>query len=202
MPALHLPNDYYDLPPGKLVNLVTCLEMTKNPQVMPPQWPGDCRLQRFRPDDLAAFRSLFRAIGQDLLWFSRLTMPDEKLAAILGDPEIECFALVKNGLNIGLLELNFTAQTDCELAFFGLIPSEVGTGLGRLLMQEATARAWTRPISRCWVHTCHYDHPKALSFYQRAGFKPYKLMLEVHDDPRLSGHLPPKAAPHVPLLKP
>ena len=33
-----------------------------------------------------------------------------------------------------------------------------------------------------WGHTCSFDHPKALPFYQRSGFKPYQVMVEVHRD--------------------
>jgi hypothetical protein len=32
---------------------------------------------------------IFRKVGEDLMWFSRLIMPDEKLAAILGHPQVE-----------------------------------------------------------------------------------------------------------------
>ena len=68
-------------------------------------------------------------------------------------------------------------------------------------MNEALERAWARPIPRMWVHTCTFDHPNALGFYQRSGFRPYQVMVEVHPDPRLTGHLPREASPQVPLLE-
>jgi GNAT superfamily N-acetyltransferase len=98
-----------------------------------------------------------------------------------------------------LLELNFTEESQCELAFFGLVPEAISKGWGSALMNEALRRAWEKPIERLWVHTCHYDHPKALGFYKASGFKPFQNMIELHDDPRLSGHLPLTCAPHVPL---
>jgi hypothetical protein len=52
-----------------------------------------------------------------------------------------------------------------------------------------------------WVHTCSLDHPGAVAFYTRSGFTPYALMIEVADDPRLTGHLPESAGPHVPLIR-
>ncbi len=67
-------------------------------------------------------------------------------------------------------------------------------------MAHAIALAWSRPIRRFWVHTCNFDHPSALAFYQRAGFRPYATMVEVTEDPRLLGLLPKSAAPHVPLF--
>jgi GNAT superfamily N-acetyltransferase len=72
--------------------------------------------------------------------------------------------------------------------------------VGRYLMSEALERAWTQPISRLWVHTCTFDHPNALAFYQRSGFRPYQVMVEVHKDPRLTGHLPKDASPNAPLI--
>jgi hypothetical protein len=39
-------------------------------------------------------------------------------------------------------------------------------------------------------------------FYRRSGFTPYKFAIEVSDDPRLAGHVPEAAAPHVALIRP
>jgi GNAT superfamily N-acetyltransferase len=202
MPALDLPNGYYDLPPGKLANIVTCLEMRMRPQQQNPVWPEGYNLQRINPDDTKFYVNLFQNIGRNLMWFSRLIMSDEKLKAILSNPQIESFALMHGQNAIGLLELNFEAKPNCELTFFGLVKDAVGTGLGRQLMAEAINRAWAKPINRFWVHTCHYDHPRAVAFYLAAGFTPYALMVEVHDDPRLSGHLPMDASPHIALISP
>lgn len=200
MPVLDLPNAYYDLPPGKLANVVTCLEMTAPPQRALAPFPPDLALTRFAPGDVRGFRNLFRAVGEDLMWFSRLIMPDAQLAALLSNPDIESCALMRDGEAIGMLELNFAEGSACELAFFGLVPEAIGNGLGRVLMDEAIRRAWARPITRFWVHTCTFDAPQALPFYVRSGFTPYKRMVEVHDDPRLLGKLPREASPQVPLI--
>jgi hypothetical protein len=53
--------------------------------------------------DADRFRALFRAIGEDIMWFSRLIMPDEQLAAILGDPRVESYAMTGGGGDIGLV---------------------------------------------------------------------------------------------------
>jgi GNAT superfamily N-acetyltransferase len=202
MPQLDLPNGYYDLPPGKLANVVTCLEMKADPQIRAGALPAGYSLRRVDSNDLAAYRALFGKVGEDLMWFSRAIMPDEKLMGILTHPDIESCALLDGETAIGILELNFRDMPNCELAFFGLAKEAIGSGLGRILMNIAVEKAWSRPINRFWVHTCHFDHPNALSFYQRSGFKPYALMVEVHDDPRLSGKLPRHASPHVALIDP
>jgi hypothetical protein len=69
-------------------------------------------------------------------------------------------------------------------------------------MNEAVRRAFAAPIGRLWVHTCSLDHPRALGFYLRSGFKPYKRAVEIADDPRLKGYLPLAAAPQMPPLAP
>ena len=174
--------------------------MLEAPQRSLVPFPDDLQLKRFSGTDLASFRDLFRAVGSDLMWFSRLIMKDEDLAAILGNPAIESYALLRDGKALGLLELNFADLPNCELAFYGLVPSAIGKGLGRALMDESIRRAWGRPINRYWVHTCTFDAPQALPFYIRSGFTPYARMVELHDDPRLSGKLARDASPQVPLL--
>jgi GNAT superfamily N-acetyltransferase len=202
MQQLDLPVGYYELPKGRLVNVVTCLEMTTRPKSKEASLPAGYSLRPVDVNDLDSYRRIFRKIGEDLMWFSRLIMPDEKLAAILGHPQVESYALCQGDTAIGLLELDFKDLPNCELAFFGLAKEAIGGGLGRVLMNIAITKAWEKPITRFWVHTCHFDHPNALGFYRRSGFEPYSLMVEVHDDPRLAGKLPRYASPHVALIDP
>jgi GNAT superfamily N-acetyltransferase len=198
-----LRDGYSVLPPGKLANLVTCLEMTEKPAAKPqPSTHSALSLQRIAQPDLESYRALFRRVGQDWMWFSRLIMPDERLRRILTDPKVEIYTLNDGPAEIGLLELDFREEGQCELAFFGVVPEAIGQGAGRFLMDQAIALAWARPIRRFWVHTCSFDHPSALAFYRRSGFRPYAYAVEVHDDPRLTGHLPRTAAPHIPLIEP
>ncbi|MEK1923821.1 MAG: GNAT family N-acetyltransferase [Rhizobium giardinii] len=194
-----LPMGYSPVPPGKIANAVTFLEMRQPPEKMTAA-DTPLALVRLTSSDLEDYRILFRLIGEDWMWVSRLEMGDDSLRAILSDPAVEVYALTDGERQIGLLELDFRVPGECELVFFGLAREAIGKGVGRCLMNEAIAKAWARPIDRFWLHTCHFDHPAALAFYQRSGFAPYALMVEVHDDPRLTGVLPRTAAPHVPLL--
>ena len=200
MPELELPNGYYQLPSGKLANIAHRLEMRALPKRDLAVFPSDLVLEPAAKADPEGYRALFRSIGKDLLWFSRLIMSDEKLLSTLSDPGTESFELKRGGSVIGILELSFREMPECELSFFGLIPSEVGSGLGRILIDESIRRAFEKPISRFWLSTCTLDHPKALGFYRKAGFTPYARFVEVHDDPRLQGKLPLDAAPQIPLL--
>jgi ribosomal protein S18 acetylase RimI-like enzyme len=191
---------YTDLPPGKLANLLVYLEM-RAPVMRNAPIPGGFAIEPL-PRDPAVYLELFLRVGKDWLWSGRLRLDDSAFAALLADPDIEIFALEADGERVGIMELDFREKGECELAYFGLVPGAIGRGAGRFLMNEAVSRAFSRPIERLFVHTCNFDHPGAVGFYKRSGFTPYKLAVEIHDDPRLLGLLPRDCAPHVPLLDP
>ena len=196
-----LPTGYSDVPAGHVATVVTCLEMHARPELKSVAQPAGISLERFSGGDLLAYRQLFRKVGSDWLWFSRLLMADETLAAILNSESVEIYVVRDGEEEIGMLELDFSQPQQCELSFLGLTGAATGKGLGRWVMNQAITRAWSAPVNRFWVHTCSFDHPAALSFYIRSGFTPYAFQVEVKADPRLSGHLPPDAAPHVPLIR-
>lgn len=197
---------YTKLPPGRLVNTVTWLEMTAPPADLPAPaavaLPDGVSLEALTGADVARYRDLFRAVGEDWLWFGRRAIDDAALAAILDDPAVWCRAVVRDGRDVGLVELDARVAGEVELAYFGLVPTAIGGGLGRALMRLALAEAWARRPGRVHVHTCHFDHPGALGFYRRSGFVPIRVGIEICEDPRLVGILPRDAAPHVPLIDP
>jgi GNAT superfamily N-acetyltransferase len=143
---------------------------------------------------------MFRRVGADWLWFSRLRLKDGELSAILDDPLVEVYTLRKGAADEGLLELDFREPETCELGFFGVTQRLVGTGAGRWLMNRALEIVWSRRIERFWVHTCTLDHQGAVAFYMRSGFTPFRQLVEITDDPRLEGVLPRHAAPHAPII--
>ena len=127
-------------------------------------------------------------------------MNDVELCGVLNAPLYETYVFEAQGHEEGLAELDFGADGECELSFFGLTPPMVGCGAGRWMMNRVLELAWSRPIRRLRVHTCSLDHPGALDFYIRSGFAPCYRQVEVADDPRAIGLLPETATPHVPLL--
>jgi ribosomal protein S18 acetylase RimI-like enzyme len=185
-----------DLPAGKIAAVVTYLEM----RAPPPRRSalGPWTLEPIF--DVPRYRALYRRVGEPWLWFSRLVMPAAELSLILADPAVVAFALRGDGADIGILELDFRQPGEAEIAFFGVVPEAIGTGAATFLMDEAIARAFARSIERLWLHTCTLDHPRAVAFYRRAGFTPYKRAIEIADDPRATGHLPREAGPGVPLV--
>lgn len=194
---------WFVLPAGWTATAVTWLEMRAPPAPAPrPALPDGVRLEPMTGADPARHRDLFRAVGEPWLWFGRLALDDAALAALLDDPAVWCRAVVRDGVDVGLVELDARTPGEVELTYFGLVPQAVGSGLGRALMNVALAEAWSRAPERVTVHTCHFDHPGALAFYRRSGFVPVKVGLELAPDPRLTGLLPRAAAPHVPLIDP
>ena len=195
-------NGYTPLPPGKVAAIVTMLEMTTPPPPLPERATGGLTLERVPVPDVTWYRALFRRVGEDWLWFSRLRMSDSELAAILQHPEVEVLVLRKDGVEAGYIELDGREPGEIELAFVGLVPEMVGSGAGRFMMNRALARAWERQPRRVHVHTCTHDKQGALTFYIKAGFRPYASAVEIVDDPRLAGLLAREAAPHVPVIRP
>jgi GNAT superfamily N-acetyltransferase len=195
-----LPDGYSDIPSGKIAAVVTHLEMTGRP-LLPPDPPGGWTLRRVESPALDWFRELYRRIGEEWLWFSRSLMSDTELAALIRPPSSEIYALVLDGRDEGLLHLDFSTPGQCELSLFGVTAKLIGSGAGRFLMNRALERAWSQTVTRVWVHTCTFDHPRALAFYQRSGFRPFRRQIEISDDPRLDGTLPRGAARHVPMIE-
>lgn len=193
---------YGRVPKGWLVTTVTWLEMRERPAAVDRASPPGVTLDPLGATDLARYRRLFAAVGEPWLWFGRRTTSDADLAAILADPAVWCRAVVRDGRDLGFVELDARAPGEVELAYFGLVPDGIGGGLGRWLMDRALDEAWRGAPDRVTVHTCHFDHPGALAFYRRSGFVPVATGIELAPDPRLVGLLPRTAAPHVPLIEP
>jgi GNAT superfamily N-acetyltransferase len=195
-----LPDGYSDVPAGKIAAVVTHLEMTARPAPRPDP-DGAWSLHRVDVSTLEQYRDLYRRVGLEWLWVSRIRMPDAELAAIIQSPLVENYALVHEGRDEGLVEMDFREPSQCEIVSFGLAEKCVGTGAGRWLMNRALEVAWSRSVTRVWLHTCSFDHPAALAFYQRSGFRPFRRQVEVVNDPRLDGTVPRGTARHVPVIE-
>ncbi len=178
-------------PPGKLADIITYLEMTARPARPPVPLPsGRLALMRAERCTTAFYRFLYDTVGAPWLWFERRLWSDEKLAALITKAEVEIFVLYVGGVPAGFYELDRRDARDVELAYFGLMPEFIGRGYGAYLLHAAVDGAWQRNPRRLWVHTCTFDHPRALGAYQRAGFVVYRREPVIFDDPRLVGALP------------
>jgi GNAT superfamily N-acetyltransferase len=190
---------YIDVPSGKIAAVVTHLRMLAPPTLGPTPEHPDLRIRHVQRPAPDWYRDLYARVGENCLWFERLKLSNAALEAILHHPLVEVYALA-SGADVGLCELDFRVAEHCELACFALAPNFIGRGAGRLLMNHAITRAWQRPIGCLWLHTCIFDHPRALEFYMRSGFRPFRRQIQIADDPRLTMGFPTGAAPHIPLI--
>jgi ribosomal protein S18 acetylase RimI-like enzyme len=202
-----MPIDLYPaLRPGKLRQVVTFMEMTEPPWgegAVPANPPPrvDASAVLIGEASLGDYRALHRTVGEAWLWWERRMMSDAALGAILNAPGIEIRYLYVGSEVVGFSELDRGGAGEVKLAYFGVAPPFIGAGLGRYLLQETLAAAWASRPRRVWLHTCDHDHPRAVAFYRRAGFRPYRIEEVVIDDPRGLGLLPADAAPQIPLAE-
>lgn len=189
---------FHAVPEGHLAAVVTHLQMYQ------PVLAGDITFPEsfsYALEDVNAtsYLKLFRAIGTKWLWASRLALDLSELENNLSNEKVETWIIRDTTRPVGLVELDFKKDGECELAFFGLIPKATGRGLGRPAMALAQTRAFSQDIARLHLHTCTLDDPRALGFYQKMGFQPYKREIEVFPDPR-GITLPIDAAPSIPNI--
>jgi GNAT superfamily N-acetyltransferase len=189
------------LPPGKLRVVVTYLEMTSQPTT-PKQRPPVEKLALFRAEHptISFYRYLYNTVGEPWLWSERRRMDDAALAAVIHDPRVEIMVLYVGGVPAGFAELNRRRTEAVDLSYFGMIPDFIGMKLGPFLLNCAIDAAWSGGAKKLTVNTCTLDHPKALGLYQRAGFVPVRQVTRIADDPRVTGVIPPHAAPQHPIV--
>jgi ribosomal protein S18 acetylase RimI-like enzyme len=197
---LPIENGYYALPPGKLATLTTYYERMGPFTDSLAKWPENVAYSRLGPCDTDLYRTLFRLVGENLLWGSRLEIAEAELIGVLSDPDIEAYVITLKGEHIGLLEIDFRETKNAEIVYIGVMPETTGHGIGRAMMDVVFTRSAARNVNRIWLHTCHFDTSHAAKFYEKSGFRAYQLAVEIMDDPRLTGALPIEAAPYIPLI--
>jgi GNAT superfamily N-acetyltransferase len=174
-----------------LEDVITYLEMLERPAGRRVAAPFD-RLALMRAENctVSFYRYLYNTVGAPWLWFERRLVDDTALAALIATSTIEIFVLYVRGVPAGFFELDAAAPRETKLCYFGLVPDFIGRRLGPYLLQAAIDQAWSRPLDRFWLHTSTFDHPKALSVYQQAGFVVYDRRRVSFQDPRNAGILP------------
>ena len=138
------------------------------------------RVERRSPCPVPLYRRLYKEVGENWYWHSRLEWSDEQLAAHLSRPEISVYELMVGDESAGYFELGRHADGSIEIEYFGLTPRFIGKGLGGPLLTRAVEEAWQLGASKVWLHTCTLDSERALPNYKARGFVPFKTQrLEV-----------------------
>ena len=104
MTTLNL-DGYTDVPNGKIAFVVTFLEMHARPAPRPVTVPAGLTLRPWIKPEPEAYLPLFRAIGEEWMWFSRLLMPRARLQAILSEETRTIHVAELDGRPLGLVEL-------------------------------------------------------------------------------------------------
>jgi GNAT superfamily N-acetyltransferase len=103
---------------------------------------------------------------------------------VLRSVDVTIHVLRVDGEDAGYFELDWKPDDsgvikNVELLYFGLVPAFIGKKIGPWFLNQALQLIRSKvPQARIWVHTCSWDHPKAYSTYERAGFKWFKEEVE------------------------
>lgn len=131
-------------------------------------------VEHVRSPDLASYRSLYNAVGQDYAWRSKLKLSDAALTELISNPQIEVHVLFVDGVRAGFAEFDRRQPQEIEMVQFGLTRDFIGQGLGKWFLQYMIDKAWSYQPQRFWLHTCTLDHAAALPNYLKAGFVQFK----------------------------
>jgi GNAT superfamily N-acetyltransferase len=159
--------------PRELETVVTYLEMKEPPRVRVDP-PANLKLMLVKVDKppVHFYRYLYQAVGGHLFWVDRKHLADTELARLIHAKGVEIFVLYAGGSPAGFFEIA-RHDSETEIKYFGLIPEFQGRGLGKWLLFEAIAAAWSSSPRRVIVDTCTLDGRAALPLYQKSGFVPY-----------------------------
>lgn len=168
----------------ELETTVTFLKMEHAPHdhVHPPA-NFKIALMKLENPPVNYYRYLYNTIGANYDWYDRKILSDEALAVEIQAEGVEIFVAHAGGVPAGYFELDARKKSQVWLAYFGIMPDFIGTGIGKWLLHEAIATAWLKEPETVRVETCTLDHPRALPLYQRMGFVPYKRMDKVMEIP-------------------
>ena len=160
---------------------VNYLELTQTPAAIP-EHVGNERVG-LEALTLEQYLEIYRRVGEPLRWDQRLNMPREELAALLQAQRSRIYVLRDAaGSAQGFCEFDRGQLPEIELKNFGLAPQAQGRRLGTWLLRTALHGEWQARPTRIWLHTDEWDHPAALSVYERAGFRIYMSRTE-HSGP-------------------
>jgi GNAT superfamily N-acetyltransferase len=116
----------------------------------------------------------YTRVGRPWLWYGRLPWSRDDWSNWVCDPAVETYLALLDGTPAGYAEIHRQDEGNVELAYFGLLPSFIGRGLGGAFLARAVDLAWSGNTQRVWVHTCSLDHPAALNNYRARGFRLYR----------------------------
>lgn len=143
-----------------------------------PSISNRCELTHWEKPSTKEYLTLYKRVGSEWGWSGRLLLTNEELEKKLNSPENEVWLFKTEGALRGFFEIDRSKEGEAEIVYLGLLPEEIGKGLGKPFLEAAITTASGKNSDKVWLHTCEYDHPKALSIYKKAGFVVAKETIE------------------------
>jgi GNAT superfamily N-acetyltransferase len=177
-------------PSGELYQQVSVLtqylEMTSPPLPATPSLPETLACVRWFSPDPQEYLALYNEVGAPWGWSGRLRLGEQALAETLSSPGNRVYRLYETACNaaIGFFELDVENPKSVEIVYLGLSPESIGKGYGKYLLNASISHAWSEEPKRVWLHTCEFDHVRALEAYKRCGFVQYDERVEMEYYPR------------------
>lgn len=193
-------NSHFHIDGSKITCRVTELELRRRPKknITPPPFP--VAIIKAEIPTLSFYKFLYQNVGQEWLWWERLTLSDTELEEILYKDSTEIRVLYIHGSPAGFSEISRENPQFVQLDYFGLMPEFIGKNIGDWFLEETIEAAFIPdPAKTLALNTCTFDHPSALRTYQKQGFSVTAQTEKIIDDPRKKGILPLNCATHIPL---
>ena len=128
--------------PGARPIVVTALQMLRPTQLRPSRTPDlPVMLERSDPPDPELSRTCYREVGAPWSWVDRNGWTLAQWAEWVATDGHELWTCTVGGARTGYFELSPEGDGVVQLAYFGLVPSYVGRGIGGWLLTEALRRA-------------------------------------------------------------
>ncbi|MCC6770718.1 MAG: GNAT family N-acetyltransferase [Gemmatimonadaceae bacterium] len=147
---------------------------TRAPSRAPDTLPDATSIHEAPDCTAPAYRALYSAVGATYNWRDRLAWSDQRLDEHLRSEAVRIWVLRDAHGAGGYFELHRHPDDSIEIAYFGLVASRHGRGLGRALLTRAIDEAWRWGATSVWLHTCTLDDPAALPNYRARGFEPFR----------------------------
>ncbi len=152
------------------------LELTDPAALRPPARVLTRNLKVVQARDPGTSERMYRRVGADWQWTDRLGWSPARWTAWEGT--VETWLAFADGELAGYVELDPSRSGSCEIAYFGLLPSFHGLGLGGHLLAAGIRRAFAH-APRVWARTCSLDGPHALANYEARGMAIFKVTSSV-----------------------
>jgi GNAT superfamily N-acetyltransferase len=150
--------------------VVTHLEMLAPPAAASVSQPSGVTLERIGPPEAAAAAArMYHLVGAPWQWRDRLPWDAAEWEAAIHANGVEVWVARRCDEELGYVELAPSGDA-MEIRYFGLVPTAMGQGIGRWLLQRALEIAWASAPTRVILNTCTLDGPAALPNYLARGF--------------------------------